>query len=276
MPRISIITINLNNAAGLAATIQSVAGQTTKAFEFIIIDGGSEDSTIEIIKKSEQHLNYWISEPDSGIYQAMNKGILKASGDYCLFLNSGDVLNDNNVLAEIERLDPSSDIAGFAAMVEGGKNNRELVLPAIEISFYTFYKHTVIHQSTLIKRQLFQHHGLYLEDLKIVGDWEFFTRVLFLHQASYRSFPLTLAVFDATGISSLPENYPIASQERAKILEKNFRHFLPDYKLLKDKTVYDFLRNLNRLRWFKSMYMLNFRAINRLAKLFKKEINRQE
>ena len=90
---ISIITINYNNKSGLSRTIESVINQTYSNIQYIIIDGASTDGSKKIIKKYEHHISYWISEPDSGIYNAMNKGVDKAVGDYLLFLNSGDYLH---------------------------------------------------------------------------------------------------------------------------------------------------------------------------------------
>ncbi len=83
--KLSIITINFNNAVGLKKTIESVVNQTSNDFEYIVIDGGSKDGSIDIIKKYDSKINYWISEPDNGIYHAMNKGILLAKGDYLEF-----------------------------------------------------------------------------------------------------------------------------------------------------------------------------------------------
>jgi acetyltransferase-like isoleucine patch superfamily enzyme len=118
--KLSIITINRNNAAGLRKTIESVVSQTYTDFEYIIIDGASTDDSVNIIKEyAEATLPcgeglgerlYWVSEPDKGIYNAMNKGILKANGEYCLFLNSGDWLYDNDVLNDVFSISPTEDI----------------------------------------------------------------------------------------------------------------------------------------------------------------------
>ena len=97
----SIITINYNNRDGLEKTIQSVINQTCQDFEFIIIDGGSTDGSVDIIKKYNDRINYWVSEPDKGIYNAMNKGILQAHGEYLNFMNSGDCFFDNEVLNKV-------------------------------------------------------------------------------------------------------------------------------------------------------------------------------
>ena len=96
--KLSIITINFNDAKGLEKTIQSVINQTYKDFEYIVVDGASTDGSVDVIKKYSNKLTHWVSEPDTGIYNAMNKGTRMASGEYCLYLNSGDFLADNDVL----------------------------------------------------------------------------------------------------------------------------------------------------------------------------------
>ena len=101
MKPISIITINYNNASGLEKTIRSVVEQTYNEYEYIIIDGASLDKSKEVIQEYQRYIDFWCSEKDSGIYNAMNKGIQKASGEYLLFLNSGDVLHNSAVLAAI-------------------------------------------------------------------------------------------------------------------------------------------------------------------------------
>ena len=98
----SVITINYNNREGLKHTIDSVVCQTYTDFEFIIIDGGSTDGSVEIIREYEEHITYWVSEKDHGIYHAMNKGVAQAHGDYCIFMNSGDCFHSSYVLDSIK------------------------------------------------------------------------------------------------------------------------------------------------------------------------------
>lgn len=98
--KLSIISINLNNSEGLQKTIRSVIRQTNSDFEYIVIDGNSKDGSLNVIKNFDNQITYWVSEPDSGIYNAMNKGISKSTGRYCLFLNSGDWLADENVISD--------------------------------------------------------------------------------------------------------------------------------------------------------------------------------
>ncbi|MFT4805390.1 MAG: glycosyltransferase involved in cell wall biosynthesis, partial [Psychroserpens sp.] len=99
--KLSIITINFNNAVGLKKTIESVVNQTSNDFEYIVIDGGSNDGSVDVIKEYEAKVSYWVSEVDKGIYHAMNKGILLAKGDYLEFLNSGDILVNETVIQKI-------------------------------------------------------------------------------------------------------------------------------------------------------------------------------
>ncbi|MEB3375019.1 glycosyltransferase [Bacteroides sp. CR5/BHMF/2] len=110
MPQLTIITINRNDAQGLEKTLESIwEKQSFKNFEHIIIDGASTDNSINIIKKYASHLSYWVSEPDKGIYNAMNKGIIKAKGNYLLFLNSGDWL-ENDILTRVFKESFTEDI----------------------------------------------------------------------------------------------------------------------------------------------------------------------
>jgi glycosyltransferase involved in cell wall biosynthesis len=99
--KLSIITINYNNAEGLKRTIESVTGQTFRDFEYIVIDGGSTDGSTDVINEYADHISYWVSELDKGIYNAMNKGVAAAHGEYCNFLNSGDIYYNNEILANV-------------------------------------------------------------------------------------------------------------------------------------------------------------------------------
>ena len=118
MKKLSLITINQNNAEGLRRTIESVVFQTYIDYEYIVIDGASTDESVNILKQYDNRITFWISEPDTGIYNAMNKGILKATGDYCLFLNSGDWLSDDRVLEEVFLHEITEDIVCGNAVFE--------------------------------------------------------------------------------------------------------------------------------------------------------------
>lgn len=112
-PLITIITVNFNDKVGLERTIKNVANQTWKKFEYIIIDGGSSDGSKDIIEKYKDNFDYWVSEPDKGIYNAMNKAIERANGTYLLFLNSGDEFDSLNILEESHDLIHTEDLIYF-------------------------------------------------------------------------------------------------------------------------------------------------------------------
>lgn len=103
-PKISIITVTYNAESVLRKTIESIVGQTYSNMEYIIIDGTSKDKTVDIIRKYEQQVAYWVSEPDKGLYDAMNKGLQKATGDYVWFINAGDTLQNNQIVAQVARI----------------------------------------------------------------------------------------------------------------------------------------------------------------------------
>lgn len=264
--KVSIITINLNNFDGLEKTIRSVISQNTNQFEFIIIDGNSKDGSKDLLTKYGNRIDFSISERDSGIYNAMNKGIRKATGEYCLFLNSGDILFNDHVLSDILDQDLVSEIVNGNAYVDEKGKGRKLVKAPKKISFYTFYNHTILHQASLIKTTLFQTIGFYNEDLKIVADWEFFLRVLFVHQYQYQSINLTISIFDSSGISSLPESSQICLRERKEVMRKFFPYFLEDYQLLEPRSTFIFLHNVQKSQVIRLPFLFLSRIMNKLFK----------
>lgn len=234
--KISIVTVNLNNKDGLKKTIKSVLSQSWKDLQLIIIDGDSTDGSKDIIKEYQDHCT-WISEPDNGIYQAMNKGISLASGEYLLFLNSGDTFyRDDTIESTIPDLNHEDIIYGNAWFIKGNKQWEEKY-PS-EISFLFFYSFTLNHQSSFIKKDLFLKYGLYREDIKINADWEFFIRVIFKHNVSYKHIDKIIAVFVHDGLSSKKESIPLIKHERKTILESEFPLYTPDYEIL-SKLVYN-------------------------------------
>jgi glycosyltransferase involved in cell wall biosynthesis len=267
---LSIITINLNNRNGLAKTIVSIIEQVSNDYEFIVIDGGSYDGSKELLQSYGQSITYWVSEPDNGIYHAMNKGIAKATGEFCLFVNSGDILFNKHVIKDICKCDLNAEIISGHTYV--GKSGTELqfVKAQEKISFYTFYNHTILHQSTLIKTALFRTVGYYNENLSIVADWEFLLKALFIHRCKYKSINVTLSVFDNSGISSDPGNFGISRLERDMVLNEYFPLFLSDYQLLRPHSTFLFLGNLQRNRFSFTVFTFFSRAINWVFKLKKR------
>ena len=163
---LSVITINYNNCEGLRKTIESVVNQTCCDFEYIIIDGGSTDGSVDVIKQYADRIDYWVSEPDKGIYNAMNKGIDVAKGEYCIFMNSGDCFHDYQSLTlSIPHLDGTDVVAGYAKLDSGERVNRP-----VEITLQSLYNHQQpCHQSSFIKTELLKKYH-YDEKYKLVSD----------------------------------------------------------------------------------------------------------
>ena len=231
IPKITIITINLNNANGLRKTIKSVIEQNYNSYEFIIIDGGSTDGSVEILKEYADNITLWVSEPDSGIYNAMNKGILKSKGEYLLFLNSGDYLIDENVLEKMFSCETNSDFLYGNIIIKtlNGKLKRETGPDDRKISFNTFYLNTICHQSSFIHKRLFEKHGLYDETLKIASDWKFLLKTLVLNAATIKYIDIDVAYYDLDGISSTQKE--LVKVEREKVLNELIpAAILNDYK----------------------------------------------
>jgi len=166
-PVFSIITVTYNARRALETTIQSVSSQFYPNIEYIIIDGGSKDGTIDIIKHNESKINYWISEPDKGIYDAMNKGLRKATGDYVWFLNAGDVLKNESIVAQIAKIAEENMmpdiIYGETDLMDTNGNifaERRLKTPE-HLSWKSFKMGMLVcHQAFIVKRVLAPEYDL--------------------------------------------------------------------------------------------------------------------
>lgn len=225
--KISIITINYNNSEGLKETIQSVLNQDYPYIEYIVIDGGSTDGSKEVIASYKNQIHYWVTEPDKGIYNAMNKGIKAASGDYLLFLNSGDFLIDEQVIKGAVAMGMREDlVSGNMIFHERNEN----WCPPDSLTFKTFYEGTIPHPTTFIKRSLFDKVGLYNESNSVVSDWEFFLLATCKFNCSYRHIDHYITRFLCDGLSSDPKNMERITSERSKVLNTYFSLFLEDYK----------------------------------------------
>lgn len=220
---ISIITINLNNKDGLIKTIESVINQTHKDYEYIIIDGGSTDGSIDIIKEYAEKIDYWVSEPDKGIYNAMNKGIAKAHGEYLNFMNSGDAFYNETVLSKI--------LPYLNKDIVSGKNYYENGVHGFyrnEIKLSDFFKGTLPHQATFIKKTFFDTY-LYDENLKIVSDWKFFIEALVFSNATFSNIDIIVCKFDGNGISA--KQIELINKERDLVYKQLFPpRIIKDYK----------------------------------------------
>lgn len=224
---LSIVTINYNNAIGLTDTIKSVADQVYKDYQYIVIDGGSTDNSLDIIKQSK-FIKYWVSERDSGIYNAMNKGIRAAEAEYVLFLNSGDVLNDRNVLMEVVPYLQEYDIVYGDLKFVNSQGSYEYYYPdSLNLNF--FIEKSLPHPASFIRRSLFDVYGLYNEELKICSDWEFFMKLVCIKGVSYKHISRVISCFDNNGISSNADNRRKIFFEKNDVLKRDFNFSLDEY-----------------------------------------------
>lgn len=255
MPKLSIITINYNNLEGLKRTVESVLNQTWQEFEYIIIDGGSIDGSKAYLESQNDKIDCWVSERDLGIYNAMNKGIVKATGEYLLFLNSGDHFYSSKVLKKYYNLIGEYDLIYFNLKIIADKKEFINEYPD-QLSFSYFVKYTLPHPSTFIKRNLFEKVGLYKEDFKIVSDWKFFIDSVCRYNSKYLHVDKILATFYLDGISSLPESLETIELEKQMVLKSDYPSYLQDLEnVFKYMTV---IRDLRRSRIIRSLIKLGF------------------
>ncbi len=233
--KLSIITVNLNNRAGLEKTVQSVIEQSFEDFEFIVVDGASVDGSIDILSIQNEAIDRWISEPDDGIYEAMNKGIRMSKGEYCLFLNSGDWLADNQVLSKIFEKEQNADIISGNMVFFDTKENqiKWWITPPDILTAKTFFEGSLPHQATFIKRKLFDIYGFYNENLKIASDWLFFTETLLENHCTYQHYNGLVSYFNMDGISCSTSSENLLRDEKAELLQKKYPRFISDYNRLK-------------------------------------------
>ncbi len=219
-PKVSIITVVFNGEQTLEATIKSVINQTYNNIEYVIIDGDSKDNTINIIKKYDSKISKWISEPDNGIYDAMNKGINISTGDYIWFMNSGDELADKNTVEDIILSSPNSDIYyGDTVMIDTNGNeigNRRLSPPE-KLTWKSFKKGMLVsHQSFIAKKSIIQ---LYNLRYKFSADFEWCLLAL-KNAKSISNTHLTLSKFLDGGITK--QNIAAGLKERFKIMSEHY------------------------------------------------------
>lgn len=229
--KISVITINYNNAEGLYHTIESVISQTCDNFEFIIIDGGSTDYSIDVIRNSEDKIDYWVSEKDDGIYNAMNKGTNHAHGEYCIFMNSGDSFYNREVLEKINTYNSDADVIVGKVAID---NNDNIISPppmSGKLTFYHLYSGAIPHQGAFIRTSLLRKYP-YDENLRIASDWKFFVQTMIFDDCSVRFVDEFIAQYNLNGISST--NSRLMREEKEMVLNDLFpQRVLEDYRMMK-------------------------------------------
>jgi glycosyltransferase involved in cell wall biosynthesis len=224
LPILSIVTVVYNGEKFIERTIQSVINQTYKHIEYIIIDGNSKDNTKEIIKQYENRITRWISEPDNGLYDAMNKGLAMVTGDYVVFLNAGDVFFDNLTVEKVfEQWNPEVDIFYGETMIVDEQGNeiglRRLKAPE-NLTWKSFKDGMVVcHQSIIIRKSITNFYNL---DYKISCDYEWVLNALKKANCIVNTHMIITRFLDG-GLNK--QKIPLALKERFLIMSKYFGFF---------------------------------------------------
>ena len=220
--KISIITVCKNASSDIEGTILSVVNQSYQDYEYIIVDGDSNDGTKEIIERYRHFVDVYVSEKDRGIYSAMNKGILLSNGKYLLFLNAGDTLAGIDILSDIARLWKDEDIVIGKIITDG-----YLVNPRWNtiIDRYCLFCKSPPHQASFIKKDLFNKIGNYRESLVIFADWEYFLRAIIKFKCKLKQVDLIISYFQLGGISSQKKYYKLKHKE-AELLRREYYSFI--------------------------------------------------
>ena len=280
--KLSIVTINRDNAAGLEKTMKSVCSQGRTDFEYVVVDGASTDGSVDVIKRMEPEFEgrlKWVSEPDSGIYNAMNKGIRMAGGEYIQILNSGDCLASEDVtermLAELERQGKPSILYGN--MVKCFPDGHQVVdkcFAGQEVTMLGMFTGTLNHDPAYIRRDLFDKYGYYDESLKICSDWKWYLLAIVLGKEVPAYVDLNVTLFDMNGVSETTGSREKIRVERKKVLAELFpRTILSDYESYA-QDIYA-MRRLHRFPWAYKMVWFLERCLFKVEKRRKKKMKVQ-
>lgn len=269
--KLSIITINYNNLEGLRKTIDSVASQTWRDFEWIVVDGGSSDGSRELIEEyaAKGCFAWWCSEKDKGVYNAMNKGIKQAQGEFVNFLNSGDCYFEKTVLEKVFSTSINCDIL-YCNCAFGTFSKYHVPKLPDEITLTYLYKKSICHPSSFIRKQLLESIP-YDEKYKIVSDWKNWL-IWYTNGCSFEFKNILVSLFDTSGISS--KGSELQNKERLEVLREVYPQYvlnvLNDYNSLQDRLVelsdcnselYKVQKYVHKRRLYKRMINITLKII---------------
>ena len=250
MKKLSIITVNYNNIAGLRKTYESIQPQTFRNFEWIVVDGGSTDGGKEFIQEHQSEMAWWCSERDGGIYNGMNKGIAHAEGEYLMFLNSGDELIASDTLERVFASAPNADVI-YGNWIEKKKNGfKKKCIPPKEVNYYYFAYRPLCHQTTFIRSSLLKQNP-YNESHRICADWAKWVE-LSKAGCTFQYIPVGLYFRDGVSYHAVKQK----KEEHKRILSEFFPTDLADilYYLMMKKD--ERLKVIRRLVWLSSALLL--------------------
>lgn len=235
MKKLTIITINFNHKEGLKRTIDSIVNQTFTDYEWMVVDGGSTDGSKELIEQYQDYFAWWCSEPDKGVYNAMNKGLAQATGEYINFMNSGDLFATHTILEEIFSQPHKADVL-YGRMVvgtiDGEEYWRNMMKPRLR--WFDFYNSTLNHQSTFTKGEMFLRFGGFDESYKVYGDWRHFAQIIGIEKATSEFINKKISIYEGGGLSATQEEH--CKRELVRLRQEVYPTFN-----------YDIYRQLNQL-----------------------------
>lgn len=227
--KISIITVCLNAKDTIEETLLSIINQTYNDVEMIVIDGASTDGSLKIIEKYKDKIFYFISEPDSGIYDAMNKGINTASGDFIFFLNANDVFYNEqvlqNVVNAIENNNDAKILFGDINYISEDKKTSQILKFNNIKDDFSLILGNICHQCIFYHKSLFEEFGLYSNQFKIYSDWDFNIKCLVENKVQALYLPLVISSFQLGGLCSNTENKKICDREKKELVKKYYPDF---------------------------------------------------
>jgi len=205
--KISIITVSWNSKETIKNTIDSVINQTYKNIEYIIIDGASTDGTVEIVKSYGSKISRFISEPDKGLYNAMNKGIGLSTGDIVGILNSDDFYIDNKVIGKVLKEFKEKQVDSlFADLVFVKPKNLDKIVRFYDSSHFNpskfAYGWMPAHPTFFVKREVYEKYGVFRTNFKIAADFDLLVRFLYIHKISYSYMREVLVKMRVGGVST--------------------------------------------------------------------------
>ena len=274
--KLSIITINYNNLEGLKRTYESVVSQTCQDFEWIIIDGGSTDGSKEFIEEHQAQFTYWCSEPDKGVYNAMNKGIAKATGEYLNFMNSGDCFYDEHTLKNVFSQELVADLV-YGDWIRVYPDHEEYKAAPPKAFYATVFFDNVCHQAMFIKCNVLRQRG-YDDNMYILADWKRWIEMS-LDGQTFQYIPLTICRFEATmGLSETVSEqhsrererlYDLMPVEISRQIKKYNKLYLQNWEYNNNPIIYDTIRIASKGSSYKTKLIhINLSIIKILEKIF--------
>jgi len=225
--KFSIITVCKNAEQSIEKTIKSVVSQVYENIEYIIIDGKSEDNTIQIINHYRDKITHFVSEKDNGIYEAMNKGIFWATGDFVSFLNAGDRYFDEEIIEKVNQFvqnfsSRQIDVFHGGVLIFNESTKTGNIWYSSPIKRFSLYRGAIPHPATFYRRGAFQKNGLFDETYKIVGDYEWTIRAFIRNKLIFQYLKILVAIFEEGGISTSKVSNKLHYLERRRAITAHY------------------------------------------------------